>query len=226
MNQFNVFLENGEKKTFASAADWPGWSRSGKDEESALQALVDYSPRYAQVLQSTGLDFQPPSSVSDFTVIERLKGDATTDFGAPGSIAEADRAPVDPNERERWKAILQACWAAFDRAVKAAEGKELRKGPRGGGRDLDKMLGHVMEAEQAYARSLGWKQDKGREKDLQGELRETREAVLQALDAAVRGELPQEGPRGGKRWPPRYFVRRAAWHVLDHAWEIEDRIIG
>jgi lambda repressor-like predicted transcriptional regulator len=26
-------------------------------------------------------------------------------------------------------------------------------------------------------------------------------------------------------WPPRYAVRRGVWHVLDHAWEIEDKQI-
>jgi hypothetical protein len=33
-----------------------------------------------------------------------------------------------------------------------------------------------------------------------------------------------ESAPDNSRWPPRYVVRRAAWHVLDHAWEIEDRI--
>jgi hypothetical protein len=45
-----------------------------------------------------------------------------------------------------------------------------------------------------------------------------------ALAAGARGELPERGPRGGARWTPRSFVRRVAWHVLDHAWEIEDRL--
>ena len=26
-----------------------------------------------------------------------------------------------------------------------------------------------------------------------------------------------------KGWPHRYAARRIAWHVLDHAWEMEDR---
>ena len=25
------------------------------------------------------------------------------------------------------------------------------------------------------------------------------------------------------KWTARYFLRRAAWHVLDHVWEIEDK---
>ncbi len=26
-------------------------------------------------------------------------------------------------------------------------------------------------------------------------------------------------------WTARSFVRRVAWHTLDHTWEIEDRIL-
>ncbi len=40
-----IYLEIGEKRTFAGALDWPGWSRSGKDEVSAMQALIDYGAR-------------------------------------------------------------------------------------------------------------------------------------------------------------------------------------
>jgi hypothetical protein len=50
------------------------------------------------------------------------------------------------------------------------------------------------------------------------------EAAIAGMRASAAGEIPAVGPRGGKRWTARYFVRRAAWHVLDHAWEIEDRI--
>ena len=49
-NQISIYLEIGQKKTFACAIDWPGWSRAGRDESSALQALLDSAPRYAQVL--------------------------------------------------------------------------------------------------------------------------------------------------------------------------------
>jgi len=54
---------------------------------------------------------------------------------------------------------------------------------------------------------------------------ETRHAILETLVASAQGEIAEQGPRGGKRWLPRYFVRRMAWHVLDHIWEIEDRIV-
>ena len=90
-----VYLEVGSKRTFAGALDWPGWCRSGRDEASALQALVDYGPRYAAAIRSARLGFKAPADVSAFTVMERLNGDTTTDFGAPACIPDGDAAPVD-----------------------------------------------------------------------------------------------------------------------------------
>lgn len=224
MTSIKVYLEIGNKRAIASAIDWPGWSRSGRDEESALQALIDYAPRYAQVLRNTDIAFKT-SDVSRFVVTERLAGNATTDFGVTAIIRDADRAPIGPKELIRSQTILLACWRTFDRAAQKAKGKELRKGPRGGGRDLEKILQHVPDADQEYLKRLGWKQKYVGEKNLASEIAQTREAILDALELAVEGELPKQGPRGGVIWPPRYFVRRVAWHVLDHAWEIQDRMV-
>jgi len=224
MNAIRVFLEMGQKRVFAGALDWPGWCRSGRDEASALQALVDYSARYAQALQIVGIDFPAPAAASDFSAVERHAGSATTDFGAPGIIPAADREPLDRVEFERLQKILQACWGAFDQAAQRAVFKELRKGPRGGGRDLDSILEHVLGAEQAYLGRLAWKLRTEDAHDSLAALSQTRRAVLAALAAGMHGDLPEHGPRGGAVWPLRYFIRRSAWHVLDHAWEIEDRI--
>jgi len=220
-----VYLEIGKKRTFAGAIDWPGWCRSGRDEESAIQALLDYGPRYARVLRGTTLQFQPPGDVSAFKIAERLKGNATTDFGAPDMSPSTDTLPIDAAELQRFQILLKACWRAFDTAARKAAGKKLRKGPRGGGRDLQKMISHVLEAEGSYLSALGWKLDSGRTGAAKKELGNRRQAVLDGVAAAARGEIPARGPRGGLRWTPRYFVRRATWHILDHAWEIEDRII-
>ena len=76
-NAITAYLEVGQKRTFAVVADWPGWSRGGRDEAAALQALCDYAPRYARVLQATPLEFRAPSDVSALVVVERLPGNAT-----------------------------------------------------------------------------------------------------------------------------------------------------
>lgn len=223
MTKIDVYLEIGKKRTFAGAIDWPGWCRSARDERSALQTLVEYGPRYARVLHDLRLEFHAPAETSALTVVERLEGNAGTDFGVPDISPNSDARPVVEDDLRRFEALLKACWRAFDAAVMAAGGKELRKGPRGGGRSLEQIVRHLREAEGAYVRQLGWKHAAG-EDDRSGGDPQSRQEALVALGAAARGELPRYGPRGGAHWTPRYFVRRTAWHALDHAWEIEDRI--
>ena len=142
----------------------------------------------------------------------------------PTSPHQATRGPVDDIELRRFQTLLKACWRAFDAAVRVASGKELRKGPRGGGRDLEGVIRHVLGGDMGYLARLAWKVKKSENEDLDEELDRTRQAVLDALAAAAHGEVPARRPRGGVIWTPRYFVRRVAWHVLDHAWEIEDRV--
>jgi hypothetical protein len=225
LNTIEVYVEIGKKRTFAGAIDWPGWCRSGRDEGSALQTLFDYGPRYSEVLHTAQIEFQAPADTSTFVVIEQLEGNTTTDFGAPDIAPSSDMKPVDKAEFQRFQTLLKAYWQAFDTAVRRASGKELRKGPRGGGRDLDGIVQHVSGADAGYLSRLAWKFKRDAGGNLNEELDRTRQAVLNALAAAVRGEVPERGPRGGIIWTPRYFVRRMAWHVLDHLWEIEDRVM-
>jgi hypothetical protein len=221
--KIHVYLEAGEKRTFAGAIEWPGWCRSGRDGDTALQALLDYGPRYGRVLRAAALGFEAPVKLSELKVIEKLRGSTTTDFGAPEAAPTRDGDKVVEAELRRYEKLLGACWQKFDAAVRAAHGKPLRTGPRGGGRDLQKMVDHVVGADEAYLSRLGWT-FKGTSGTAAGDpLPQIREAMLEGLRAAAHGGIQAEGPRGGRRWSPRYFVRRAAWHVLDHAWEIEDR---
>jgi hypothetical protein len=217
----DAYLEVGAKRVFAGALDWPGWCRSARDEEGALEALIAYGPRYAGVLEGSGVRFTPPAKASTLDVVERLKGDATTDFGAPSIAPKADARSIDRRWRARQEKILRAGWDAFDRAVENVAGP-LEKGPRGGGREVDAIVAHVVGAEASYARMIG-AEAKGFDDAVAGARDDERAVVREALERAVTDGIPAEGPRGGKRWSAPYFVRRASWHVLDHAWEIEDR---
>lgn len=221
-----VYLERGKKRTFAGAIEWLGWCRGGKDEASALQALIDYAPRYAKALQGSGLVFTPPKDVSGLHVVETLPGNASTDFGAPVMAPSADAAPLDERALERLLACLRGCWRAFDGIVERARGGELRKGPRGGGRDLEQVIAHVAEGDASYLRRLAWRPPRVKDLPAYEGIPLMRAAIVDALQAAVHHGLPEKGPRGGAIWLPRYFVRRVAWHTLDHAWEIEDRLVG
>jgi hypothetical protein len=218
----DVYLEAGAKKVFASAVDWPGWSRGGRSEQEALDALATYGTRYAATVRSVRPAFRVPGDASELRVVERLKGNAGTDFGIPSLPAGTDGRAVDEAELARLLAILDGAWAAYDKARAAARGVELRTGPRGGGRDLEKMLDHVLGAEEAYIGQLGARPPRRAAGDAAA-VQTLRARGRDVLTALVRGD-DIENPRNTKSpWLPRYYVRRSAWHLLDHAWEIEDR---
>jgi hypothetical protein len=215
-----VCLEVAPKQAFASALDWPGWCRGGRDEGAALEALAGYAERYAPVAERAGVGF--PSTVA-FDVVERLAGGPTTAFAAPECrrpfpqvTAEAERAEITPAAARRLVGLVSAAWTTFDE-VAAASPAELRKGPRGGGRDRDAVIDHVIAAETAYARKIGVKLGRPASDDIAA-IEERREAI-----AAVVG-VPSDGsPVVPDGWTRRYAARRIAWHVLEHAWEMEDR---
>ena len=218
-----IYLEVGTKRVFACALEWPGLSRGGRRENDALEALIAASPRYARVMRGARPAFRTPRAVEDLEVVERIAGDGSTDFGAPAAVPDEDRAAVDRRALARLRRILERSWAAFDGAADAAEGRALRKGPRGGGRELDAIVEHVVEAEASYISRLAAPRPKPEGRDAREATPEVHAAALDALTRAVTDGLPAAGPRGGVIWTARTFVRRSAWHVLDHAWEIEDR---
>jgi hypothetical protein len=210
--EIEVFIESGSKRVFASALDWPGWARSGKTEEEAVAAVADYLPRYAQIVQRAGLT----APAGTLIVIERHQGRAkNADFGALGEIAQADRRPLAAADGARLASLLEAAWSAFDRTAATAPA-QLRKGPRGGGRDTAQIVAHVEGGEVAYARKTGVSlaKDDRAAADAPARLRALLADALRHPDELV---TPANG------WPPRYAARRTGWHVLDHLWEIEDK---
>jgi hypothetical protein len=212
-----VYVEAGDKKVFACSIDFPGWCRSAKTEELALEALAAYAPRYAEVAERAKAAFPAPARAGErFEVVERVKGKGATDFGIPHEIPEADAEPLTARQATRQVELMQAAWAVLDKIAKASPA-ELRKGPRGGGRDRDKMLAHVLGAEAAYARHVGIKLPAPEVGDRKA-IKALRDELAEALGGASDGSRPT--PKG---WPPRYAMRRIAWHVLDHAWEMQDR---
>ncbi len=193
-----VYLEVGARKVFACALDWPGWCRAGKGEEAALSALASYATRYAAAAARAGIVFDAEREAAHLDVVERVKGSATTDFGALDAVPEADRSSGTDGADARTVALVRAAWDSLDAAAAAAP-QALRKGPRGGGRDRDAVVQHVLETELLHARMLGIKKTD-----------QARADVLAAIEAGGSPTIPFVG-------------RRTAWHALDHAWEIEDR---
>jgi hypothetical protein len=212
-----IYVERGDKKVFACSIDFPGWCRGAKSEELAVEALAAYAPRYAEVAKRAKVAFPAPARAGGrFEVVERVKGGGATDFGIPHEIPRADAEPLTARQAARQVELMRAAWAVLDAVAKASPA-ELRKGPRGGGRDRDKMLDHVLGAEVAYARQVGIKHPQPQVGDAKA-IKALRDDLAETLRGASDGS-----PLRPKGWPPRYALRRITWHVLDHAWEMQDR---
>ena len=112
-------------------------------------------------------------------------------------------------------ALMQAAWACFD-DVRARVSPELRKGPRGGGRDRDQIVRHVFANERDWAKGLGVETPDGAMLTDDG-LQAHRDDFV----AAIR-ELHAEG-KSARTWPIPFLIRHTAYHTLDHAWEMEDK---
>jgi hypothetical protein len=222
MGETRVYVESGSKRVIVCALDWPGWCRSGRTEEDALAALLTAAPRYSAIARLAGLSFDAPQTVGELIVAHRLPGNASTDFGAPGAMPPGDAAPLDPAGVALLTTLLRGCWSAFDNALAAARGKELAKGPRGGGREPDGIRRHVLESESSYAGRIGLKLGPVDPADA-ASVAGGRQAMLDAMAEVAPLGVPPPGPRGGARWSARYFARIVAYHLVDHIWEIEDR---
>lgn len=212
-----VMIEQGKKKrVVACAFDWPGWDRSARLGHDAVAVLADYRPRYAKVaeLAGHGAEFR---ATGDFEVVEELEGIGMTDYyGLSGRAATPEYEPMDDADCERKIALLRASWSTFDETA-AHVSAELRKGPRGGGWEKDRIIRHVNGAEiDEFAPKVGVK--------VPLETRDDPRALLDYRDAFVEGirEHHVEG-RPARSWALQFLIRRCAWHMLDHAWELEDR---
>ena len=211
-----LMIEQGKKRTVAVAFEWPGWERSAKSESDALERLGASRPRFAKVAKLAGLG-DAFSAAGEFDVVERTEGTGMTDFhGVSARPAMAEQQQLSDAECERKLSLLHASWECFD-AVAAHVSEELRKGPRGGGRDRDRIVQHVNVAEiHEFAKKVGvvtpidaWKHP--------AELARHREAFCAAIrEANARGVM-------ARSWTVQFVIRRSAYHMLDHAWEMEDR---
>jgi hypothetical protein len=212
-----VMLEQGKKKRVVSCAfDWPGWDRSARIGQDVLAVLAAYRPRYAKVAELAGFGAEF-GATGEFEVVEQVAGIGMTDYyGVSGRPATPEHDSMTDAECERKVALLQATWSTFD-DMAARVSAELRKGPRGGGWPKDRIIRHVNGAEiDEFAPKVGVK--------VPLETRDDAEALAAYREDFVKG-IREHHAHGepARSWPLQFLIRRCAWHMLDHAWELEDR---
>lgn len=95
----------------------------------------------------------------------------------------------------------------------------MRKGPRGGGRDRDEIIRHVLGWERAdLVRRVGVAADPV-VPDMGDGLRAHRDEYV----AALRAYNAESRMARGRNWTVALLLRHTAFHLLDHAWEMEDK---
>lgn len=205
------------KKVVAIAPDWPGLERNGKTEGDAIATLETYLPRYAKVAGRAGMG-EAFRAQTTLTVVERYDGVGSTDFwGVSFASSHLDRQPIPDDVWEQRLLLLRACWDEFD-AIAARVSPELRKGPRGGGRDRDQIIHHVFGNERAQlGKKIGVRTPEGVMLTPEG-LRQHRDDYIDALR-----DYHRQGKMAGRTWTLNFLLRHTAYHVLDHAWEMEDK---
>jgi hypothetical protein len=217
-NELRVTLEVGpkDKKVVAVAPDWPGLERGGKTGEAAIETLKSYLPRYAKVAKLAGMDAEFAAS-TDVNVVEQYLGTGSTDFwGISFAFSAIDGQQMSSQELDRDLTLVQACWTVFD-DVRARVSAEMQKGPRGGGRDRDRIVRHVLGVEQDWAKKVGVRPQEDAVVTGDAALKVYRDAYCTAIRT-----FHSEG-KMARNWPLRYLVRHTAYHTMDHAWEMEDK---
>lgn len=220
INSLRVTLEIGPKgkRVAAVAPDWPGLERGAKTGEEAIERLRAYVPRYSQVAKLAGMN-EAFAAVRDVEVVEQYPGTGSTDFwGISFAFSSIDKQIMSSDELERELMLMQACWAFFD-DVRGRVSAEMQKGPRGGGRDRDRIVRHTLVAEQDWAKGVGVITP-----DVAMLTDEEIGAYRDAYCDAIR-HYHSQGRWAGKmaKWPLRYLIRHTAFHTMDHAWEMEDK---
>ncbi len=216
-NDIRVTLEIGPKgkKAAAVAPDWPGLERGAKTEQAAIERLLAYVPRYATVTKLAGME-AAYLNITGVEVVEQYPGTGSTDFwGISFAFSSIDRQPISDEALQRELTLLRACWAFFD-DVRSRVSAEMQRGPRGGGRDRDRIVRHVVATELDWAKKLGLPTPPDTMLSDEG-LNARRDAYCNAIRA-----LHSQG-KMARTWPLRYLIRHTAYHTLDHAWEMEDK---
>ena len=206
------------KRSVAFALDWPGWSRGARTPELALEALESYRGRYSSVAALAGLS-REFDAAGPLEIVEDKVGTGSTDFwGISFSPAATEHGPMTDAEFDRAITLLRACWAYFDE-VAGRVSPHMRKGPRGGGRDRDRIIRHTVRTEsEDFAKQVGIRIPEEAALTPDGLQTHRRDYV-----AAMRAYNAGEVRRRMRSWTLPFLIRHSAYHTLDHAWEMEDK---
>jgi hypothetical protein len=206
-----------DKKVVAFAPDWPGWSRGANSADEALAMLEEYRVRYRPVASRArrGAEFD---AAGKLRVVEEKVGTGSTDFwGISFSACALEVEPMSKVDLQRKLSLLKSSWALFD-SVAARVSAELQKGPRGGGRERDHIIRHVIRVEsEDFAKRVGLRIPEN------GALATAALAPYRTDFLAAMIEYNKGATKPMRSGNLPFLIRHSAYHTLDHAWEMQDK---
>jgi hypothetical protein len=207
-----------EKRSVAFALDWPGWNRGAKSADLALETLESYRERYRPIADLAGMA-REFDAAGPLEIVEDRVGTGSVDFwGISFSASSTEHEPLGDAEFDRRIKLLRASWTFFD-GVAARVSPEMRKGPRGGGRDRNRIIRHTIRTEsEDFAKQVGLRIPEEAALSPDG-LRQHRTSYVAAMRAYNAGEVEKRM----RSWTLPFLIRHSAFHTLDHAWEMEDK---
>src|SRR4029453_8434103 len=175
------------KRRVALGIDWPGGRGGARSAELALETLESYRERYRPVPGLAGMAREFDAAGPLEIVEDRVGTGSTAFWGISFSPSAIEQGPMGEAELERGITLLRACWAFFD-GVAARVSPEMRKGPRGGGRDRDQLTRHTIRTEsEDFAKQVGLRIPERAALPPDG-LRKHRETYVAAMRAYNAGE--------------------------------------
>lgn len=208
------------KRFVAYAIDWPGLERNGKTVVEAFEKMDAYRQRYRVIAERAGY-LAAYEKVPPAKIVQDYEGTGSTDFwGISFAHGPNDHEPLSDSDLEQQLSLLNACWDEFD-DIGERVSPEMQRGPRGGGRNRDEIVSHLVYAELTWLKKL----------DIRPEFKEIlpfeqrkihHQGVIDELRRRHQEGLPVKA-KGGPPWKVRFTIRHLAYHVMDHAWEMEDK---
>jgi predicted RNase H-like HicB family nuclease/uncharacterized damage-inducible protein DinB len=212
-----VCAEEMDGQWIAHVPDLPGCFATNTDRERAIATAPHVVEQYLAWCEGHGLRAVRPSP--PLVVGEVIRSWIYEDNYEVNAFFASDRPPLDPEEVEEFRHLLEAARADLLEEIKGLEPAQLDKQITGEKWPIGGVLKHVADSELWYMDRLGIAFPKDQ---LPDDPLERLSRVREHLQSQI-GELARRTgvvTHSGETWSARKVMRRTLWHERDHTMHI------
>jgi uncharacterized damage-inducible protein DinB/predicted RNase H-like HicB family nuclease len=236
MTQYALYVESGPRRrtTMVHVLDLLGCIARGPTTEVALEATPEAIRTYLRFLRRHGDEVKPDAKFTT-TIAVHVTNGTWLGYGDPTSGFAPDFQPLSAKDLEIY--LRRLAWLRGDllKMIQDLPRKQLLAEPKGGGRSIYRILGHVAESECAYLRYLVGKVE-GLSHEMQAveaspdhlpfALSRLWRISSSRLEALTASERKQWVKHGQITWTARRALRRLLEHDWEHLQELSDRLLS